>query len=147
MSPVLRQELFDSLPVGQRPIRDAASGAIAYVSQDRHLNYRGTTNSTAALGAWEDTFGSVTKGVSDLVGSIGSLITGIKGTKGSVNPYGGGYPVNTMYGGQQPYYGVNPTIPAYGYPSAPVQTQSSNLPLYTGLAIAAVAGFIFLKNK
>jgi hypothetical protein len=147
MSPVLREELYRSIPVGQRPIRDAASGKIAYVTRDRNMNFRGTTNSTAALGAWEDTFGSVTKGVSDLVGSIGSLITGIKGTKGSVNPYGGGYPVNTMYYGSQPYSGVNPSIPAYGYPTSAAQTQSSNLPLYTGLAIAAVAGFIFLKNK
>lgn len=142
MTPVLRQELFASLPVGQRPIRDAASGKIAIVTRDRHLE-----QNTAALGAWEDTFGGVTDGISKLVGSIGSLISGIKGTGGSVNPAAGGYPVNTMYYGQQPYSGVNPTIPAYGYSSVPVQTQSSNLPLYTGLAIAAVAGFIFLKNK
>ena len=145
MNQVLRQEIF-----GGRPIRDAASGKIALVTRDRNLNFRGTTNPTAAMGAWEDTFGSITKGASDLANSVANIIGSIKGnTTNIVSPSTGGYPMQQMYYGQQPYYGVNPMIPSYNYPVQPTQVapKSDNTLLYTGLGVAALAGFIFLKNR
>jgi hypothetical protein len=144
MNQVLRQEIF-----GGRPIRDAASGKIALVTRDRNMNFRGTTNSTAALGAWEDTFGSITKGASDLANSVANIIGSIKGnTTNVVSPNTGGYPVQGMYYGQQPYYGVNPMIPSYNYPvQQPAAPKTDNTLLYTGLGVAALAGFIFLKNR
>jgi hypothetical protein len=53
-----------------------------------------------------------------------------------------------MYYGQQPYYGVNPMIPSYNYPAQQqVAPRTDNTLLYTGLGVAALAGFIFLKNR
>ena len=45
MNQVLQQQIF-----GGRPIRDAASGKIAIVTQDRNMKFRGTTRPVAALG-------------------------------------------------------------------------------------------------
>jgi hypothetical protein len=146
MNAVMQQSLF-----GNRPIRDAASGKIALITQDRNLNFRGTTRPVAALGEWQDTFGSITKGASDLANSVANIIGSIKGnTTNIVSPNTGGYPVQGMYYGQQPYYGVNPMIPSYNYPTpTPTYTapKKDNTLLYTGLGVAAVAGLIFLKNK
>lgn len=141
MNTAMTQGLF-----GNRPIRDAATGKIALVTQDRNLNFRGTTRPVAALGEWQDTFSTLTNGVANLTNSIGNIIGSIKG-----NPIGsnvGGYPVQQMYNGQQPYYGVNPMIPSYNYPvQQQVAPKKDNTMLYTGLGIAALAGFIYLKNK
>jgi hypothetical protein len=144
MNQVLRQEIF-----GNRPIRDAASGKIATITRDRNMNFRRTTKPVAALGEWEDTFSSITGGISNLTNSISNIIGSIKG-----NPVGsnvGGYPMQQMYYGQQPYYGVNPMIPSYNYPVqqqvVPRTTSTNNTLLYTGLGVAALAGLIFLKNK
>jgi len=142
MNQVLQQRIF-----GGRPIRDAASGKIAIVTQDRNMNFRGTTKPVAALGEWEDTFRNVTGGVSSLAASIGSLIGSIKGNPTNINPNVGGFPVQGMYYGQQPYYGVNPMIPSYNYPVQQAAPRTDNTLLYTGLGVAALAGFIFLKNR
>lgn len=146
MNQVLQQHIF-----GGRPIRDAASGKIAIVTQDRNMNFRGTTKSVKALGEWQDTFGSITKGASDLANSVANIIGSIKGnTTNIVSPNTGGYPVQGMYYGQQPYYGVNPMIPSYNYPTQQQQyvaPKKDNTLLYTGLGVAALAGLIFLKNK
>jgi hypothetical protein len=136
----MNQALF-----GTRPIRDAATGKIATLTRDRNLNFRRTTRPVAALGEWEDTFKSVTNGISNLTNSIGNIIGSIKG-----NPIGsnvGGYPVQQMYYGQQPYYGVNPMIPSYQTQPTYTAPKTNNTLLYTGLGVAALAGFIFLKNK
>ena len=140
MNQVLRQEIF-----GSRPIRDAASGKIATMTRDRNLNYRRTTRPVAALGEWEDTFKNITGGVSNLASSIGSLIGSIKGNTTIVNPNTGGYQMQY----QQPYYGSNPMISPYNYQTQPTYTapKTNNTLLYTGLGVAALAGFIFLKNK
>jgi hypothetical protein len=132
---------------GSRPIRDAATGKIALVTQDRNLNFRGTTKPVAALGEWQDTFSTLTNGVANLTNSIGNIIGSIKGNTTNVNPNVGGYPVQGMYYGQQPYYGVNPMIPSYNYPVQQAAPKKDNTLLYTGLGVAALAGFIYLKNK
>jgi hypothetical protein len=49
-----------------------------------------------------------------------------------------------------PYYPNNPLYPAYNYPPQQQQyiaPKTNNTLLYTGLGVAALAGFIFLKNK
>lgn len=139
----IRPELF-----GNRPIRDAASGKIAIISRDRNMNFRGTTKPVAALGEWEDTFSSITGGISNLTNSISNIIGSIKGNTTNINPNVGGYPMQQMYYGQQPYYGVNPMIPSYNYPVQQTPApRTDNTLLYTGLGVAALAGFIFLKNR
>jgi hypothetical protein len=141
MNQVLRQEIF-----GGRPIRDAASGKIALVTRDRNLNFRGTTSQTAAMGAWEDTFGNLSKGLSNLGNSVANIIGSIKGNTTIVNP-SSGYPQNQM-NPYMPYYPSNPMIPAYNYPvQQQVAPKTDNTLLYTGLGVAALAGFIFLKNR
>jgi hypothetical protein len=145
MNQVLRQEIF-----GGRPIRDAASGKIATITRDRNMNFRGTTKPVAAMGEWEDTFKNITGGLSGLTNSIGNLIGSIKGNTTIVNPNTGGFPMQGMYYGQQPYYGVNPMIPSYNYPVQqqviPRTTTTNNTLLYTGLGVAALAGLIFLRK-
>jgi hypothetical protein len=140
----MNQALF-----GTRPIRDAATGKIATLTRDRNLNFRRTTRPVAALGEWEDTFSRVTSGISNLTNSISGIIGSIKGNVTNVNANTGGYPMQQMYYGQQPYYGVNPMVPSYNYPVQPQvpRTTTNNTLLYTGLGVAALAGFIFLKNK
>ena len=145
MNQVLQQQIF-----GGRPIRDAASGKIAIVTQDRNMNFRGTTKPVAALGEWEDTFSSVTGGIANLTNSISGIIGSIKGNVTNVNANTGGFPMQQMYYGQQPYYGVNPMIPSYNYPVQqqviPRTTATNNTLLYTGLGVAALAGLIFLRK-
>jgi len=141
MNQVLRQEIF-----GGRPIRDAASGKIALVTRDRNLNFRGTTRPVAALGEWEDTFKSVTSGISNLTNSISGIIGSIKGNTTIV----GGGQTGVMQYPNMPYYPNNPLYPAYNYPAQQQQyiaPKTNNTLLYTGLGVAALAGFIFLKNK
>jgi hypothetical protein len=143
MNLALQPELF-----GNRPIRDAATGKIAIISRDRNMNFRGTTKPVAALGEWEDTFSSVTGGIANLTNSISGIIGSIKGNVTNVNANTGGFPMQQMYYGQQPYYGVNPMIPSYNYPvQQQVAPRTDNTLLYTGLGVAALAGFIFLKNR
>lgn len=143
MNLALQAEVF-----GNRPIRDAATGKIAIISRDRNMNFRGTTKPVAALGEWEDTFSSITGGISNLTNSISNIIGSIKGNTTIV---GGGqtggmqYPYPNM-----PYNPYNPMLQPYNYPvqqpqySAP---KTDNTLLYTGLGVAALAGFIFLKNR
>jgi len=99
---------------------------------------------------WEDTFKNITGGLSGLTNSIGNLIGSIKGNTTIVNPNTGGFPMQGMYYGQQPYYGVNPMIPSYNYPVQqqviPRTTTTNNTLLYTGLGVAALAGLIFLRK-
>jgi hypothetical protein len=142
MNQVLRQEIF-----GGRPIRDAASGKIAIISRDRNMNFRGTTKPVAALGEWDDTFQNITGGLSSLTNSIGNLIGSIKGNTTIVNP-NSGFPQNQM-NPYMPYNPYNPMIPAYNYPvqQPQVAPRTDNTLLYTGLGVAALAGFIFLKNR
>jgi hypothetical protein len=142
MNQVLRQEIF-----GGRPIRDAASGKIAIVTQDRNMKFRGTTRPVAALGEWEDTFSSVTGGISNLTNSISNIIGSIKGNTTIVNP-NSGFPQNQM-NPYMPYNPYNPMIPAYNYPvqqQVIPRTTTNNTLLYTGLGVAALAGLIFLRK-
>jgi hypothetical protein len=151
MTPVLTQEVF-----GNRPIRDAASGKIATIVRDRHLNYRWSTNSTAALGAWEDTFSSITNGISNLTNSVSNIIGSIKGNTTIVSPQTNQpylNPTTYMPYTPQPYMPYNPTnpyAPAYKYPvqtTQPVQQSSTNnTALYTALGVAAFGLIIFLKK-
>jgi hypothetical protein len=114
------------------------------ITQDRHLNFRGTTNTTAALGGWEDTFSNLTSGLANLGNSVGNIISAVKGGSARVvstpvNPY------STQY---SPYYGTTPMVPAYNYPATTTTSApKDNTLLYTGIGIAALAGFIFLKNR
>ena len=146
MNQVLRQEIF-----GGRPIRDAASGKIATITRDRNMNFRGTTRPVAALGNWEDTFSTLTNGVSNLTNSISNIIGSIKGNTTIVNP-NSGFPQNQMnpYNPYMPYNPYNPMIPAYNYPVQQPQVQvaprTDNTLLYTGLGVAALAGLIFLRK-
>jgi len=146
MTPVNRQELFGMLPIGQRPIRDAASGKIALITRDRNMNFRGTTRQTAALGAWEDTFGNLTKGLSNLGNSVANIIGSIKGNTTIVNPTTG-YPQNQM-NPYMPYYPSNPLSPAYNYPVQPQYTapKTNNTALYTALGVAAFGLIVLLKK-
>lgn len=142
MNQVLRQEIL-----GGRPIRDAASGKIAIISRDRNMNFRGTTKPVAALGAWEDTFSSITGGISNLTNSISNIIGSIKGNTTIVGGQTGGmqYPYQNM-----PYNPYNPMLQPYTYPTQQPQysaPKTDNTLLYTGLGVAALAGFIFLKNR
>ena len=147
MNQALQQGIF-----GGRPIRDAASGKIATITRDRNMNFRRTTKPVAALGEWEDTFSSITGGISNLTNSISNIIGSIKGNTTIV---GGGmqYPQYPQYPTQypnMPYYPNNPMLQPYTYPvqqpqySAP---KKDNTLLYTGIGVAALAGLIFLKNK
>jgi hypothetical protein len=112
------------------------------------MNFRGTTRPVAALGEWEDTFSSITGGISNLTNSISNIIGSIKGNTTIV---GGGtqYPRYPQYP-NMPYYPNNPMLQPYTYPvqqpqySAP---KTDNTLLYTGIGVAALAGLIFLKNK
>jgi len=142
MNQVLRQEIF-----GGRPIRDAASGKIATITRDRNMNFRGTTRPVAALGNWEDTFSTLTNGVSNLTNSISNIIGSIKGNTTIVNP-NSGFPQNQM-NPYMPYNPYNPMIPAYNYPvqqQVPRTATPNNTLLYTGLGVAALAGLIFLRK-
>ena len=113
------------------------------------MNFRGTTRPVAALGEWEDTFSSVTGGISNLTNSISNIIGSIKGNTTIV---GGGSGMQYPQYPNMPYYPNNPMIPSYNYPVQQPQyvaprTTTNNTLLYTGLGVAALAGLIFLKNK